>query len=282
MGRPGGVAAARSASSSARELAAAAASDPACASMSADGSPRRPRAARARCRCAARLGLDVGHLVPGERARHAGVGGRRGPSRPRRPCGRGRSGCSRGRRPWRSFFHHLLVAQPGCPALDLAGDGERRSAHVDEAVLGVDPHVDVDPARAARSWGSRSGRAPRAARGRVIATVRTSANGTPGVGSRSIRSSSGWSRSAAPHRPRVEVDHPEVDRPGEVRGVVCHQLLGASRRWGSGRRPSAATPARPSARASGRRTCRRRRRRSASAWSAARAGGCTTGSATAT
>ena len=50
----------------------------------------------------------------------------------------------------------------------------------------------------------------------------------PGVGSRSTRSSSGWSRSRAPRRPRVEVDHAEVDRPHEVRLVVGHELLGGA------------------------------------------------------
>ena len=37
----------------------------------------------------------------------------------------------------------------GCPSLDLAGERVRRSAYVGEAVVGVDPDVDVQPLAAA-------------------------------------------------------------------------------------------------------------------------------------
>ena len=61
---------------------------------------------------------------------------------------------------------------------------------------------------------------------------------------------------AAAHRPRVPVDHAEVDAPGEVRARRRRRARARCARWGSGPSRSAATPARCRGRASGRRTRR--------------------------
>ncbi len=64
------------------------------------------------------------------------------------------------------------------------------------------------------------------------ATARTSSKATPGCGSRSTRSSSGWSRSLRADRPGIPVDHAEVDTPHEVCGVVGDRARARSGRSG--------------------------------------------------
>ena len=60
------------------------------------------------------------------------------------------------------------------------------------------------------------------------ATSRTCDHGTPGTGSRSTRSSSGWSRSSARTGMRVEVDAAEVGDPGEAGRLVDDDLVGGA------------------------------------------------------
>ena len=82
-------------------------------------------------------------------------------------------------------------------ALDLAPDRERAAAHVAELPLRLDADVDVDAARARRLRDSRRSRARSSTSRTTSAHSRTIANVTPGDGSRSMRSSSGWSTSSA-------------------------------------------------------------------------------------
>ena len=142
--------------------------------------------------------------------------------------------------PSRSSFHHRLVARPGHPALDLPGQRERRPAHFFEALLGLDAHVDVDPPR------------PRRLREALEVVLRehladrqappggSRPKGTPGLGSRSTRSSSGWSRSARRTGHGFQSITPRFTPHRQVGAVVRHQLAGvapAGERHGGGLQP---------------------------------------------
>ena len=160
----------------------------AAASMPACGSPiAAKRAGTVRTREVGRLA--VGHLVPGERRRHARVG--------QRPHRVGRAG--------RAVLGVLVVVEEhavalllpplrgrerGRAALDLARQRERGAAHLGERPARLDAHVDVHAARAA---GLRPAARPSSSSSAFTssATRRTSAHATPGPGSRSTRSSSG-------------------------------------------------------------------------------------------
>ena len=95
-------------------------------------------------------GIARRHLVPGQRHRHARV--RRRPHRvgARRPCGPWRSGCSRGRR---------RGAPPSTTCWSPASGARRSTSRASasaarrtsvERPARLDPHVDVDAARARR------------------------------------------------------------------------------------------------------------------------------------
>ena len=136
-----------------------------------------------------------------------------GPSRPTPRCGPGRSGCSRRRhaRP-RCSFHHAEVAMSGMPALQLPCQGQRGPADLGEAPSGLDGDVHVDAPRPRRL--GEPDQAVLLEHGTGLeGHPRTASKGTPGWGSRSIRSSSGWSASVAPDRPRVQVETSQVGGP---------------------------------------------------------------------
>ena len=82
------------------------------------------------------------------------------------------------------------------PPLDVAGQRERRAPDLGECPARLDPDVDVDAARARclrpADQADRLERLPGDQR-----DVADCDHGTPGTGSRSTRSSSGWSRSSA-------------------------------------------------------------------------------------
>ena len=143
-----------------------------------------------------RAGFDVGHLVPGERRRDAGVG-----HRPH-AVGAGDGAVAR----------VLVVVEEDAVALLLPPRGGRdvrhapldlareREGRADASVKPLPrstrtltwmprlPLVFGNPTRSCSASTSRARSAPRR---------RTSSHGTPGVGSRSTRSSSGWSTSSA-------------------------------------------------------------------------------------
>ena len=98
--------------------------------------------------------------------------------------------------PWRSSFHQRLVASEGArrsTSRARASAARRTSGNVQRGSMRTlmwmprDPDVlgqPVSPRSTSDSW-------------TTSATFRTSSQGTPGMGSRSTRSSSGWSRSSA-------------------------------------------------------------------------------------
>ncbi len=196
-------------------------------------------------------GSHARHLVPGQRRRHARV--RQRPDR----VG-GRDGAVLGvlvvvdEDPVPLLLPPLRRGQVGSAPLDLPRHRHRRPAHVGERPAGRDPRVDVHAARPRRL---RPPGQPEVGQhrpghqrdGRLIC-----GHSTPGTGSRSTRSSSGWSRSRREHRVRVEVDAAEVDHPGQPGRVPQHHLVGGP----AGREPQLGgldpVRARTTARASGR------------------------------
>ena len=211
------------------------------------------------------LGLDGVDLVPRDRRRHRGRRVGPAPSRPPPSCGRGRSGCSRRTgRPGRGPCATRWWSRRRRPPLDLAGEGQRRPAHVGEAVLGRDAHVDVEAPAARRlrpadrpqlvehlvdDAGDRADPVRRALGHRVevdpplvgpldVAPAASSTGGTR-------RSTSAPPRSPGPARSRTarrraepvagEVDpHRLQPRRGAARHPLLVHLLAARAPWGSG------------------------------------------------
>ena len=85
----------------------------------------------------------------------------------------------------------------GRAPLDVAGQRQRRTPDLPVRPAPLDPDVDVDARASRTSSASRRGPPRPAPRAPRAATSRTCDQGTPGTGSRSTRSSSGWSRSSA-------------------------------------------------------------------------------------
>ncbi len=157
------------------------------------------------------------------------------------------------------------------PALDLARERPRRPAHVGEAVVGDDAHVDVQ-ALAAGGLGV----ADRAELVEHLAhdAARRAARGEPdaGIGSRSMRHSSGRLDVVGAGVPGVELDGRHLHRPDHV-GSVGDARARRRRGCSAGSAParSGPSPGRPSAAASGGPSRRRRRRGSGAACTAGRA-----------
>ena len=196
------------------------------ASMSAAGSPtsRRRSGTVSRRRSP---GSTSGDLVPlaarTTRARPASGA----PSSRTRRCGRARSGCSRRTR--RGAPPSTTCSSPGRArgARPRARARARRGARSSEVPLGLDPDVDVDALRARRLrvaaqpvLGEHVAHDQRGAAHRVPADARRRVE----VHAQLV----GMVEVAAARRPRVEVDHAEVDRPHEVRRVVGDELLGGA------------------------------------------------------
>ncbi len=212
-------------------------SEPACWSISAEGSPTllEPR----RDGVEPKLGrIDVGHLVPLERAGDAGVGHRA------HGVGGG-DGAVAGvlvvvdEDPVALLLPPLAGRQLRDPALDLAGQGQGRPPHLGEVLLGLHPHVDVDAARAGGL-----GEALQIVLGQDLANDhRHPADVVPRGLRRRIEVDAQLVRVVevgAAHRPGVEVDHPEVHRPDQMGGVVGAKLAGAAAAWevdGGGLKP---------------------------------------------
>jgi hypothetical protein len=177
--------------------------------------------------------VDVGHLVPGDRARDARIGRRA------HRVGRGD----------RAVARVLVVVDEHAVALllpplarrerraplDLAGQGQRGAAHLGERPRGLDPDVDVHALRPARL--------------RVAAQLmllqhvahdhRDLAHISPTDSRRGVEVDPqliGMVEVISARRPRVEVDDAEVVGPGEVGGVVGAQLLGGAAGWEGDRR----------------------------------------------
>ena len=153
-----------------------------------------------------------------DRGRHACRRARRAPSTRRPSCGRGRSGCSRrtAAAGSRSLRHQVVVTSVGRPPLDLAGEGQRRPAHVGEPVRRARcARRRACPCRprSSASRRRRARRAPRGRRGRPGARV---SSGQSGIGSRSIRHSSGFSVSARREFHGMELDRRHLHRPDHV------------------------------------------------------------------
>ena len=104
-----------------------ASSDPTASSIPAPGSPI-AGVPRRHGRERERLRLDGRDLVPGAAASRRAHRAAAGRSRPRRRCGPWRSGCSRGRRRGAPPSTTSSVAIAGRPALDVAGQRQRRPA----------------------------------------------------------------------------------------------------------------------------------------------------------
>ncbi len=125
--------------------------------------------------------------------------------------------------PWRSSFHHLLVARSVRRSTSRASArAARRTSR--KSQLRHEAHVDVDPARARRLGP--------AAQAVVLQDVphdhRDPAHVVPRGLGRGVEIDAqlvGAVEVGAARRPRVEVDHAQVDRPREVRRVLGHELL---------------------------------------------------------
>ena len=118
----------------------------------------------------------------------------------------------------------------GHPPLDLAGEGQGGAAGVVKPLPRSTrtftwmPRFPLVFGKPLSPCSARTSRA-------IRATPRTSSNGTPGVGSRSTRSSSGWSRRRrAPATGALEA--PEVHRP-RVRGLIVITSIVAVRPLGN-------------------------------------------------
>ena len=125
----------------------------------------------------------------------------------------------------RSSFHHRAVARPGARFSTSRASVSAASRTCLKSHCGAirtrmcsprDPLVFGQPTRPTSSSTSRA----------TIATSTICDQSTPGIGSRSTRSSSGWSRSSARTGMRVQVEAPEVDDPGEAGGIPDHRLFG--------------------------------------------------------
>ena len=225
LGKCGGHGASPSPPSSSRRARSSSASSvPALASMSAAGivlAQARGDGVEAQV-----AGLDVGDLVPVERA---------GDARVRRRAHRVAGGDRAVARVLVVVDEHAVALllpplarrQVGRPALDLARQRQRRAAHAERVPLGHDPHVDVD------ALGARGLRvAAQPVLGEHVADhERGPAHLVPADAGRRVEVDAqlvGRVEVGAPRRPRVEVDHAEVDRPHEVRGVVGDELLGGA------------------------------------------------------
>ena len=127
--------------------------------------------------------------------------------------------------PWRSSFHHLLVAMPGRAPLDLARQRERRAPHLIEGPAPLDAHVDVDAARA-RGLGPTDQSEVverRLHHARDLAQLRPlDARHRVEVGAQLV----GMIEILGPHRMRMELEAGEVGHPGQRRGIARHHLLG--------------------------------------------------------
>ena len=232
--------------------------------VAALGEPR-----RAPCRGAAR---------PGRRRapRPTRAGSRRGrrasgaPTRPRRRCGRGRSGCSRRRR--RGAPPSTTSRSPARSARSTsrasASAARRTSVNVHFGSIRTLTWIPREPevfGKPSRPWSASTSRTHHRHLAHLVeARLRRRVE----VDAQLV----GMVEVGAPRRPRVEVDHPEVDRPDQVRGVVGDRARWRCARSGTSRSRSRSSRAPSSAPASGRRTRPRRRRRSASSSSGARAG----------
>ncbi len=179
--------------------------------------------------------LDVGDLVPAQGARHAGV---------RRRA----HGVARGDRAVAGVLvvvdeHSLALLLPplagrevGRTALHLAGQRERGATHLEEVPARLHTDVDVDALGAGRLGIA----AQPVLAEHVVHHHRRTAHRVPRDARRGIEIDPqlvGMVEVAASRGPRVEVDDAEVDRPGQMGGVVGHELLrGAAGREVDGRR----------------------------------------------
>ena len=173
--------------------------------------------------------LAVGNLVPVKRRGNPGIGNRAHRIR-------------RARRPILRilvvveehavtlFFPPLRAGQGGRAPLDCARQRERRAAHlVERSSVGSIRTLTCIP-REPLVFGQP--RSPISSRSDFTsrATRRTSAQLTPGPGSRSTRNSSGWSRSHGAYRVRMQLDAAQVDDPREPRRIIDHDLFGSASR----------------------------------------------------
>ena len=174
---------------------------------------RRWRRRRRRCRRAGRRarrtgagtvaivksrGLDVVDLVPRDRRRHRRLGHAAHRVGRCRWCGRGRSGCSRrtARRGSRSLRHHVVVTSSGArrsTSRAKASAARRTSREAVRRARSGRRRAGPCRPRSSASRPRRARRAPRARRGRPAAPW---PSGQSGIGSRSMRHSSGFSMSA--------------------------------------------------------------------------------------
>ena len=115
--------------------------------------------------------------------------------------------------------------QIGPAPLQLAGHRHGRGPDLDRGPSRQEPDVHVDAPVAGRLGPARSGRRPASSRSTSWAASRTISKSTPGVGSRSMRSSSACSGSSASVGPHVKAQAGQVDRPQHVRQVGGDQRL---------------------------------------------------------
>ncbi len=198
-------------------------SDPALASISACGSPISANRSGNRQHSEIRR-IAIRHLVPVER--------RRDPRIRQRP--------HRIRRARRPILRILVVVQEHAvpfllpplrardrrsPPLHRPRERQRRPPHLCERPPRLDPYIHVHPPRAARL---RPAAQPHLVQQRLHLprhTARTSRQLTPGPGSRSIRNSSGCSRSSDRTAMRMQLDAAQVDNPRQPRRIVHYHLF---------------------------------------------------------
>ena len=183
-------------------------------------------------------GLDAGDLVPVQRAGHARVRGRA-----HRVAGGHRSVAGVlvvvDEHAVALLLPPLARREVGSATLDLARERQRGAADAERVPLGHDPDVDVDPLRARRLRV-----AAQAVVGEHVADdERGAAHDVPLDARRRVEVDAqlvGRVQVVAARRPGVEVDHAEVDRPHQVRGIVGDELLGRApggERHGRGLQP---------------------------------------------
>ena len=170
--------------------------------------------------------FDVGHLVPFQGAGDPGIGDRAH-----------RVGAGHGavpgvlvvvdEHPVTFLLPPLAGGQGGGAPLDLAGQCQRGAADGGEAVLGDDPHVDVDAPRA-RGLGV-------PAEAHLLQHLAHHQGDPADVGERHLglgvevdAQLVGMIGVAAAHRPGVDVDAAEVHRPEQGRRQVDDQQAGAA------------------------------------------------------
>ena len=143
--------------------------------------------------------------------------------------------------PWRSSFHHLLVARAGARPLHVAGEGEGGAADLGEGPAALDADVDVDPAAAG---GLRPADEADVGEG-VAHDEGDPADVVPGDARDGVEVDPqlvGMVEVVGPDGMGVEVEAAEVGHPGEAGRIVNDDLVGGPARGEARAPPCEASP----------------------------------------